>query len=823
MDRLAFYTRFAARRLLQTPGFTFIAVVALGLGIGGVTTQCAVIDAIFLRDLPFPGPEEIMHVERDKPGEEFFVDEVPIGEFLFWQRNQESFEQLAGYYPGTANLSLAGKVRRYDGAFISANIFELLRKDALHGRALRASDDLPDHPQVAVLSHSAWQRDFGGDPSLVGKEAVLNGRTVTIAGIMPEGFSFPLSEDLWVPLLQERPERTHTPGESVISLEVLGRLADPDRRDAAAAELTALAEEWQRLHEPEETTHKVVVRPFLDEFIGTGTLPMTMVMLFITLLLLLIGCANVANLLLARSVRRQKEVAIRSALGATRRSILGLFLAESLLLAALGTVLGIYLAFSNVAAINASREAMQIPVWLSFTLDYRILILTIAVTILTGILSGLFPAWRASRLPESEILKDDNPTLTSLYIGRFSRTLVIFQVAVAAVALSLVVLFIRSVESGVNLEYNYDVDRVYSARIGLFEGMYPAARDRDRFTDELLAALRSRPEIAAAATTNRYQFLWGVEALYSLPEEDFPLPAERRSAKFHQVSRGFLSTMGLPLLSGRKFRKEDHERSIPDVALVNAAFAEATWPGDSPLGKRFRPELGPDYPGLPDGHYLTVIGTVPHMNEAGLFPTEEDMPAFLLPRTPGASPRFQTLLARSHGEPEALLPILREEVRRLDGNLPLYETGTPREIIARASSQFRFFMSIFKGFGAIAAFLAAVGIYGVITFSVQQRIMEYGIRQALGASRLAIFRHVYRHAFSQTLLGLFAAILILSPLTLFPGLRETLSLFFYGIEGSAFMPYLLSFVFVFSITLLAALPPAIRAARIHPASALRYE
>jgi predicted permease len=825
MENLTRDLRFGLRQIIKHPGFTLVSILALGLGIGTVTTQVSVVNGLFMKGLPFPEPERIVHLERINLERESYSSEVPLLEFIEWRRQQDAFEDLAGYYSGTANLTLDGKVERYSGCFISGGAFELLRAKALIGRGLLPEDDLRESPDVIVLSHKVWKNNFGQDPGIVGKTGILNGRSVTVAGVMPDGFGFPVSEQIWVPLFKQQDPATMEWGGDSISLEVIGRLKPGISIEAARSSMGLVARNLEQQYpDTQEGFLDIRVQPFIDEYLGGETVAMTSVMVLITVLILLIACANVANLLLARSMRRQKEVAIRSALGASRSRIVTQFLTESTLLAFLGALVGVTNGIWTVRSLNMAMASMDQPFWIDFSLDWKVFFAVTLVTFLTGILSGLIPAVRASRLNEAEILKDDARTSSSLQIGRFSKALVVVQISMAAIILTLVVLFVKSVQNVMSLDYKYDVDGVMTARIGLFEDMYPDDQARASFLDRLMQGLQARPEVDFASTTSRYQFLGGPGCGYEMLDRSYSEETDREVARFQRVAPDFFNTVRLPLIRGRDFNPEDFEVPYPRYAIINEAMAQREWPDTDPLGKRFRPDMAITATGDGELPLVEVIGVAGNMQEKGIFQgPEEDGAAFFVPDVSAGTPVFVTLLVRGASNPQDLVRVLRDEVGKLDNNLPLYEVGTPRQVNDRILQQFSFFSDIFTQFGVLATFLAAIGIYGVISFSVNQRIMEFGIRQALGATRSAIFRLVYSHAMKQIAIGFLFAFMLLSPLILSPGIRQTLTIFFYEIDPNSMTPYLLSFGFVTLIAILAATPPALKAARIHPAQALRHE
>ncbi len=826
MDNLLQDLRYGIRQLIRNPLFTLIAVAALGLGINAVSTQLSVINGLFFKGLPFPGSEELAHLERINVERDNFNAEVPIPEFVEWQDRQESFTGLAGYYLGTANFTLGDKVERYNGCFISPNAFAILQVTAAMGRTLQAADNESNAPHVVVLSNKVWQTDFGGDPGIIGREAILNSRPVTVVGVMPEGFGFPVQEDLWVPIFNQQKREDMLIGDDVMSVEVFGRLKPGVSFEQARSNMTVIANNLESAYpEALKGFRDIDVKPFIEEFVGGGEIkPLVSVMLLITFLILVIACANVANLLLARAMRRQKEVAIRSALGASRNRILTQFITESLLISLLGATLAFFLTLYDTRNINAVLVEMNSPFWMDFTPDIAVLFLVGLVTIITGLLAGIMPAYRASRINQNEILKDDTRTSTSLHLGIFSKSLVVVQISVAAVILTLVYLFTKSVTNGIAIDYNYDAENVMSARIGMFEEDYPTAQERANLINQLIQNLEARPEITTVTTSHRYQFLQAPGIQYEIPGRSYTGPTDWDACRYQFVSKNFLSTMGMRLVRGEDFKPEDFIADYPTKVLINQALAEREWPGANPIGKQFQPKFSIEGMEFDTPPLVEVIGVIESMQEAGLFLGDDnDGAAFIAPQVIPAMPRFITILVKPSASISLAIPVLREELKKLDRNLPIYTTGTPKELNDQAMVQFLFFASVFRQFGILATFLAAVGIYGVITFSVNQRIMEFGIRQALGATRRAVFKLVFTHALKQLSIGFLFALILLSPIILSDNIRASMTLFFYQIDPNSILPYLFSFGFVALIALAAATPPAIRAARIQPAQALRYE
>lgn len=826
MEQIFQDIRFGFRQLVQQPGMSLVSILALALGIASVTTQFSVINALLWKGLPFPESDRLVSIEKETTLRDAFSPNPSIPEYLEWRRHQEAFEDLGAYYGGTVNLTSGTEARRYAGCFITGSGFPLLRVEAILGRGLGVEDDLPGTPEVIVLSHRVWRDDFGANPEIIGQPVVVNGRPARIAGVMPEGFAFPMREDIYLPLFKQQAPSTMT-GEdedSRVAINVFGRLKDSVTMDQAMTSMNAPShpiEEPQPAPQTDSTTIKV--QSLFDNFMGNQTFVLTVSMVLITVLILVIACANVANLLMARSVLRRKEVAIRSTLGATRSRILAQFLTESLLLAVIASSLGIVLALQNTSELNQARIGIDLPVWIDFSLDARVYAGAVLITLATGFLSGLIPAFRASRQNENEILKDTDQTSTSLYLGRFSRFVVILQIGIAAVVLTLVVLFVKSMNNALTLTYAYNPDEVLSARMGLFDDIYPEESDRARFTDDLLRQLQAHPKISHGAVTTRYQFTGGHGVRYTVPDTRETSPDSTPIARFQRVSSGFFDALQLPLLEGRPFDPAEFGREVPGEAIVNKAFAEREWGDASPLGKRFRANILPGDNGVEAFPSLEVVGVVGNMQEINVFSGEDDGAAFIIPQTASPFPSFITILVRGPGDPQNLIPIVEKEIALLDRNLPLYDVGTPRQLNQGFTAQFEFFASIFISFGTIATLLAGLGVHGVIAFSVNHRITEFGIRQALGATPRRIFGLVYLHALRQLGSGFLLALLILSPVFLLSPVRETMAIFFYEMDPHSPLPFFIAFGFVSVVTLLSAAPPAIRAARIHPADALRHE
>lgn len=824
MDRFRHDLIFGLRMLGRNLSLSLVAVAALGLGISGVTTQFSVINAAFLKGLPFPEPDRIVHVERVNPRLNDYMAEVPILEYREYRDRQSSFEALGGFYQGTVNLTVDGTPRRHDGTFITANFLEILRTDPILGRGIRPPDDRANAPLVIMIGYDLWQREYSADPHIVGKSVVMNGKPAEIVGVMPPGFSFPIQEEIWVPLFkQQDPARLTWGDDGVVALEVFGRLKKGVSRDEATADLSTIAKQLETEY-PESNAgfSQAKVKAFIDEYLGDETAAVLGVMLIITVLILLIACANVANLLMAKTMRRSKELAIRTALGATRRRIITQLLVESMILAVLGMLAALVLSHFAMKSIMDARQQMQMPFWFRFDLDYRFLLSVAFTTIAAGVVSGLIPALRASRQNVSEILKDDTRTSSSHSLGLFARSLVVVQIGFSCIILVFVFLMVQSIRNARQIDWGYDTGGCMTARMALFEEEFPTARDRYAFLRALEEKLIQEPEVDHVAFSTRYRFLDTGATSYQLDGTAYQEDEELPYARHHQVTEAFLDVIKGRVVQGRFFNRLDFGEEAQPVCVINTVFSQREFPEANPIGKMIR--LGDGSP-MADGFiepWRQVVGVVESMHEQGLN-EKDDGSAILVPISPERNPSFITVLAAGPGgDPRALASIMRKAVVSLHGNLPLYAVGTPQTLIDEDLGQFTFISDVFLQFGAIAVFLASIGIYGVVSFSVNQRTAEFGIRQAIGARPVQIFRLILGQGTRQLAVALAGALLVILLLNWTP-LMDTISQAFYEVDTDDVRIYLAIVGVLAFVTFIASFFPAIRASRVNPAHALRYE
>ncbi len=821
--------RIGARVLLKEKSFCALAVLVLALGIGGVTTMFSVIDGVLLRGMPFPHPEQLVDVQwRDPKQPPDVTANLLPADYLELRTTQKSFVDLAAYLNlSTVNVTIDRTPLRLQGAYVTENFFSLVGAKPVMGRDFTAADNSPEAPRVAVIGYSTWQHEFAGNPAIVGQAVRINGRAATIVGVMPPGFAFPQQEQLWLPLFN-----TFAPPARNFQVAVgLGVAAAPNvgivARLKPGVTLAEAKHEWDALAARFATmypdTNKLltesVVRPLVQAFVGRNQRMMLYLMFGAVLGVLLIACVNVMNMQFARATLRHKELAVRNALGATRWRLVRQLLTENILLAALGGTAGVLLSLYAVDLFNHALAVQQPPppFWIKFLIDPRALAFTVGIAMGAAVLSGLLPAFVASRANAADALKDAGRGNTSRAANAMTRALVISQIGLACALLVLSTLVIRSVVNQQQIDYGYDTNAVLSARVGLFStDDYPTDADRGKFYARVLRQLRATPGIAAASVTSRFRMTIGGSGPYEVEGVPYATQRDRPQGSFENISEDYFATLGLKILEGRDFTPEDNDARQP-VAIVNASFARRNFGAASALGRRIRPFNA----GNP-GPWRTIVGVVPDtVMQAPPLNPRLDTTGMFLPLTV-LSPQFATILVRPPGgSPHAIEDALRKAVAAVDPNLPLYFVSTPQQSHDEFLAQNRILATMFSLFGAVATVLAAVGVYGVMAFAVSQRTQEFGVRMALGADRRQIVTMVLGQGGRQLLIGLGLGLVAAVTLVLwFTGAYAGL---FFGVNR--FDPATYGFVVALlsGVAAISCFVPALRATRVDPMVALRAE
>lgn len=836
--------RVGLRVLVKEKGFCALAVTVLALGIAAVTTMFSVVNGTMLRGFSFPNASRLAGVQvvdaTQPPNPNGFNSQIFALDFDAMREQQTSFELLAAFINGsTVNVTVDHQPRRYTGAYVSADFFRILGVAPALGRDFTAADDQPGAEKIALISHPMWQRDFGGTPDVLGKAIRINGKPATVVGVMPPGFAFPVNEEIWIPLYSEfPPQPRNQPNLQGNTPAVLGLLKTGVAFDQATAEFTGIAR--QLAAEFPDTNKKfdtALVEPLIKTFTPDNVRDVLWTMLAFCAGLLLIACVNVMNMQFARATLRAKELAIRSSLGATRVRLIRQMLTESLLLAAIGTVVGVGIAFWGTDWLNTATHVSDnpIPAYITFDLDPVVLGFVVVATGLSALASGFVPAWMASRANAVDALKESGRGNTGRAVIAITRGLVVVQVLVTCVLLVGALLQLQSILRRNQIAWGYDPGAILSARLGLMDGDYPTNESRQIFFDRLLRELRASSDYESVALTNRFRMTFSGFGRIEIEGRAYTDDPDRPNANFEQISEGYFATLGARLVEGRDFALDDTDAKLP-VAIVNASFARKHFGRESALGRRFR-TVGNN--GQLFGPWRTIVGVVSDIRMLGPFNNPQvDETGFYVPffssvfgpALPGpVLQQFATVVLRPRGGNPAeiaaraatLGTTLQRNVNRVDPNLPLYFVGTAQQNQESFLGVNRIIASMFTLFGGIAVILSSVGLYGVMSFSVNQRMQEFGIRMALGADTRRILGMVLRQGGLQLLIGL-AAGLGLTALIAVLG-REGIDNQLFGISPLDPLTYLAVALLLTAVAFGATLVPARRATKVDPMTALRAE
>ena len=794
--------RYGARSLRKSPGLIIVATIALGVGIGLTATMWSIIYGALIKGLPFDDPQQIVSVWRTSPERGIQRMGVTVHDFADWSAQQKSFAKFGATTCGTFNVSGTDKPERFDGCWMTADAMSIPAVQPVIGRLFRAGEDRPGAERVAIINQTMWQGRYASDPDIVGKSIRVNGQPHTIVGVMPAGFLYPNNTRIWAPLVIDplASQRNAAP-----QYQVVGRLRPGVSVDQANVDLNAIAARLEAEHKETNENVRAVVQPYVKGFIGDEPSRLLYTMLGAVGLVLLIACANVANLLLDRAAHRTKEVGIRTALGASRFAVVRQFLAEALILSLMGAVLGAVIAQAGTSAFTRAIADTQPPFFLDFRLHPPVLLFIVGVAVLASLISGLLPAIQSARADINEILKDESRGASSLHIGKLSRALVVFEVALSCGLLVAAGLMTKSVTKLRNIEPGFDVDNVFTARVGFPATMTDTVKQR-LFFEQLPERLAQIPgaQVTAVMSGLPGGNMGGQQVI---PEgKAYERERDRPRVRTLSVTPGFFETFGIRVRQGRAFTADDRAGSAP-VAIVNQTFVDRHFPGVDPVGRRFR---------VPEGRdslvFRTIVGVV-----GNTFTGDNQQPWDAAAFTPFAQvpSNFASMAVRTQGPPMALTAEVRDAVASLDPDLPIYWTRTMREAMAQSMWFVRVFGTMFMIFGAIALFLAAVGLYAVMAFSVSRRAREVGIRMALGARTPDVIRLIFGQGMLQLGVGLTLG------LGLAYGVSRLLGLILFDVQPRDPQIFGGVIAVLAAAGLLACLLPARRAAAMDPNIALR--
>jgi putative ABC transport system permease protein len=797
--------RYRIRILLMGRGVTAAAVVTLALAIGVTTAMFSVVDAVVLRPLPYENPEGLVMVWETYAPSGFDEMFASAPDFLDWREQNQVFEHIAALQSGSVNLTGSGDPERVRAWSVSPSFFQILGVDASLGRHFLPEEENEGRHQVVVLSHGFWKRKLGADPSAVGRVVTLDGSPYTMVGVMPPGFEFPPGfppTDLWRPKSfgpkDQENRRNH-------NLSVIARLKSGVSLARAQAEMSVLADNLETAFPSSNEEVGVRLHP-LHEQIVEDVRPALLVLLAAVAFVLLIACANVANLMLARVFGRQQEYAMRSALGASRLHLIRLHLVESCLLALSGSALGLVIAMWGVDLLPLISPE-RIPRLETATFDGRMLGFTLAVTVATGILVGLAAAWHVANRNDSDSLKDSGrSTLTGSTRSGLRAFLVVSEIAIAGVLLIGALLLLQSFVLLHDVDPGFSQENVLTFRTSLPAGQSETSDQRFRFYEELSKRIASLPavdSVGAISSLPLTRLRW--DAFSTVEGRPVKGPNDIPVTVYAAATPEYFRAMNIPLLQGRTFSARDYTDS-PEVVLISESMAERYWPGVDPIGKRIKRGRPED-----DIPWLSVVGVVGDVLNSKL--SSEVEPQVYIPYAFGD----MSLVVRSRLEPASLSGAVRSEVRSFDAYLPLYDMQSIEDVLAASRAESRFSSFLLGLFASLALLLATVGIYGVMVHSANQRTHEIGLRSALGARASENMKLIVGQGFRQIAAGVVLGLLASM------GLMRYLAGMLFGVTPTEPTVYALVAAILVAVALIACTIPARRASKVDPMVALRYE
>ncbi|HXU40144.1 MAG TPA: ABC transporter permease [Blastocatellia bacterium] len=800
--------RYGIRMLINNRGFTAVAIVSLALGIGANTAIFSVVNAILLKSLPYKQPDRIVLVWGYYPAQGHFRSQVSATDVADWRSQNNVFEDVATYQSYRPTLSGIGDAERVPGMGVGDGYFKIIGAEPILGRDFTTEEQIDGKDDVIILGYGLWQSKFGSDPNVVGTKVLLNSRPHTIVGVMSASLRSLPTTLIDAPAEFYRPvgENYDEDARSGRHLRAIARLKPGVSIEQAQVEMSVIAGRLEQEHPIHNTGYGVRLVSLPEDTVGSLR-PTLLMLLGAVVFVLLIACANVGNLLLARSTARQKEIAIRAALGASRVRLVRQFLTESVLLALAGGALGLLLAVWSTSLIESIGSSVT-PLLKGITIDVRVLAFTIAISIVTGIVFGLAPALHLSSVDLNESLKEGSRGSSA---GRnpLRSVLVVSEVALALVLLVCAGLMIKSVMRLGDVSPGFNPAKMLTMNVALPGAKYPKGPDRSAFFTRMLDRVGALPGVESAEVTSVLPFSGNFDGR-GLAVEDHPKPrGEEISVDLYIASPGYVRAMAIPLIKGRELAGQDTD-TTPNVALINQTMAEQLWPSEDPLGKRIK------FPGSDKNPqpWRTIVGVVGDVNQYALDrkpPMQMYLPQAQFPTS------TMSLVVRTAAEPTGPITAIRDEIRAMDPDQAVFNIATMGSLMSDSISLRRFSMLLLMIFAAVALALAAIGIYGVISFAVTQRTHEIGIRVALGAGSTDILKLVVVRGMILTISGVAIGLVAAA------GLTHFLQTLLFSVSATDPATFIVISVLLTGVALVACLVPARRAAKVDPMVALRYE
>ena len=789
--------RYALRMLFKNRSFTIIALIVLSLGIGANSAIFSFVNAILLRSLPYTHADRLVRIYSTSPGKEVRTFTSSYPDFLDWKNNNQVFEEMGAWARGTATITGTDNPERFDTALITPGFFNVLGVSPERGRAFTPEDDKDGSNKVVLISNAVWQRRFGSDPNIIGKPFTLEGTTYQIIGVMPADFHFLTPVDVWMAMslngvnLEDRGRHF---------LSVLGRLKPGVSLRQAQLDLQNLAAGIEKEYPKTNQGWGNNAVLLYDELTGGIRGPLW-VLFAAALLVLLIACLNVANLQLIRAASRSKEIAMRMAIGATRGRLLRQLLTESLVLSVIGGLLGLLLAIGGISLLKSLMPPTRVPRLNEVGLDSSVVLFTIGISLLTGVIFGLSPAFRALRPDVNETLKEGGRSNAGGSSNRLRSLLVVSEIALALMLTVFAGLVIQTFQNLVNIDPGFKTENVVTMQLSLHPSRFQENSQIKDFYQRLLENIEAQPGVVAAGAVNNLPLTGGggYTKIYLEGKQDTK-PQEVMTG-IQIATPDYFRAMGVPFLAGRDFTPREES-----VLIVNQSTANKFWPGESPLGKRVR--FGPNL------DWTTVVGVVADIKALGL--TAEPRIEMFLPLGVDIF-RSGFVVVRTNAGTEAMIPSLRAAVLAINKDTVPYNIKTLEKVVSDSIAQPRFNMVLLAIFAGLALILASVGIYGVMSYSVAQRTQELGVRMALGAQRRDIFSLVLKQGIILTLIG------VVIGLAGAIALSKVLGSVLYGVSATDPVTLISVAVIMVAVALMACFFPARKATKVDPLTAMRYE
>lgn len=818
METLLQDLRYSLRMLIKRPGFTFVAIIALALGIGANTAIFSVINGVLLRPLPFNDPDRLVNVWETRPQRGIKQNVISYPNFADWRDQNDVFEGMVASYVSDFTLTGDENPERLQCGIVTANLFPFLGAQPQIGRVFLPEDDKTGAPLTIILSNKLWKQRYNADPGIIDRGITLNGNVYTVIGVMPEGFQFPLRNDpvdLWATFAKDL---TPTEGKSIAErrsdrfLRVIARLKPGVTVEQAQSQVEAISAGLSEKYPKTNTNWGASVSSTIEDLVG-DVRPALLILMGAVFCVLLIACANVSSLLLARATTRQKEMSIRSALGASRPRIIRQLLTESFVLAIVGGILGLLFAIWGTAQLIA-LGGKDLPRSTQINIDTRVLGFTLLLSILTIVIFGLVPSLQTSKIDLNDALKEGRGAGDGVSRTRLRSLLVTAEIAIAVVLLFGAGLLLQSLWRLQSVDTGLRSNNLMTMEIGLPEVKYTADQ-QGVFYHQLQDRLSRLPGVESASAVYPVPLSTSrISISFDIDGRPVP-PAERPSSDFRVVSLDYFRTMGIRLIKGRDFDERD-KRDASGVIVVNELYAEKFFPGEDPLGKRVRPTISFESDKEPSWREIVgVVGNVKHRGQSKEFTPEYYVLHDQMPYN------YMVLAVRTKGAPQGIVSAVRNEVQSMDKDLPLYKVHTMDEYLSTSLAQPRLIATLLAIFAGLALTLTAIGLYGVISYSVAQRTHEIGVRMALGAKPADVVRLVIKQSMILAVIGIIIG--LVGTFILTRVLTSVIADLLFGIGSSDPMTLTVISLIIAVVTLAACFVPARRATKVDPMVALRYE